>query len=108
MPFGDEPMPVRELASKHPPEYADLVGDLVREWKNPSESPEPVILFERDSKKLVVHVYVIWGAWRDTDRIARSEIIMDAAEQALAPDEVLNITIAMGLTPEEAKRLGIG
>ena len=100
-------MPIRELASKHPPEYAELVTDLVREWKNPSQSPEPVILFERDSKKQVVHVYVVWGKWRHTDRVARSEIIMDAAEQVLPATEVLNITIAMGLTPDEAQRSGI-
>jgi len=100
-------MPVRELTSKHPPEHAELVKELVREWKSPSQSPEPVILFERDSKKKVVHVYVVWDKWRDTDRVARSEIIMDAAEQTLPADEVLNITIAMGLTPDEAHRFGI-
>jgi hypothetical protein len=100
-------MPVRELASKHPPEHAELVTELAREWKNPSQGPEPLILFERDPKKKVMHVYVVWDKWRNTDRVARSEIIMDAAERSLPADEVLNITIAMGLTPDEAQRFGI-
>jgi len=41
------------------------------------------------------------------DREQRGEISMDAAERVKAQDELLKITIAMGLTPDEADRFAI-
>ena len=37
----------------------------------------------------------------------RSETIMDASEEVLGVEESLKVTVAMGLTKEEAKRLNI-
>jgi hypothetical protein len=37
----------------------------------------------------------------------RGEVIMDAAERIKPIPDVLKITIALGLTPEEADRFGI-
>ena len=85
-----------------------MVNELAAEWKNPSQNVEPEILLERDRERRIVHVYVIWSKWAGVDRILRSEIVMDAAAQALPEDEVLNIIVAMGLTPDEADRSGIG
>jgi hypothetical protein len=56
------------------------------------------------------HSYVIWDKWRGLSQLDRSEIIMDVAEN-LSGDKMLPdislITVAMGLTPEEAKRMRI-
>jgi hypothetical protein len=100
-------MLVREFVQTRPSEYNELVRELAAEWKSPSQNPEPEILLERDRGRRIVHVYVIWSKWSDVDRVLRSEAIMDAAAQALPAHEVLNIIVAMGLTPEESERSGI-
>lgn len=98
-------MPVHRLVPSKPPEVQQLVDQLATEWRAPNPSAsEPVILEEADRSGQVVHVYVIWEAWSQIDRVVRGEIIMDAAERVKTRDQVLNISIAMGLTPEEADR----
>jgi hypothetical protein len=105
--FGDD-MPVRQMNTARSLEYDALVQKLVAEWKSGNSlNPQPVILEERDRRSSLVHVYVIWDEWAAVDRVMRSEIIMDAAEKHLPANEVDNITIAMGLTADEAKRMGI-
>lgn len=100
-------MPVRQITPTRSRDHDALVGELAAEWMTPSGNPEPIILEERGRDRKLVHVYVVWGKWQHLERIERSEIIMDAAEKKLSPDDVLNISIAMGLTPDEAKRMGL-
>jgi hypothetical protein len=101
-------MPVKQYNSTRPPDQASLVSRLAQEWQTPnSGASEPVILEESDAKGKVVHVYVVWSDWSHLRREFRGEVIMDAAERVKLPDEVLNITIAMGLTPSEADSFGI-
>jgi hypothetical protein len=50
---------------------------------------------------------VIWSDWGDFNQQERSEIIMDAYEEARGSDLVSLVTVAMGLTPTEAERMGI-
>jgi hypothetical protein len=49
----------------------------------------------------------VWSRWSGIDRAERSEIIMDAAEKTLGPSKALDITVAMGLEPAEARRMGL-
>ncbi len=53
---------------------------------------------------------VIWDKWGELTQTERSEIIMDVVDN-LAGDDRLPadspVTVAMGLTREEAKRMGI-
>ncbi len=101
-------MPVRRYSVAQSPDVSRLVNQLVAEWRSPnSAAAEPVILEERDRHGQVVHVYVVWSDWAHLNREQRGEVIMDAAEQVKPKDEVLNITIAMGLTPDEADRFQI-
>jgi hypothetical protein len=100
-------MPVRQFIPPRSSDYRTFVDELAAEWIKPSRSDEPLILEERGRDKKIEHVYVVWSKWHQVDRVERSEIIMDAAEKKLAPDEALNITIAMGLTPDEARRMGL-
>jgi len=53
------------------------------------------------------HLFVIWDRWGDLNQQDRSEIIMDAYAQTLSEDDVLQVTVAMGLTVKEAERMGI-
>ena len=78
------------------------------EWKSPNVgATEPVVVEEADAKGNVVHVYVVWSDWAQLNRERRGEIIMEAAERVMPIDDVLKVTIAMGLTPDEADSLGL-
>ena len=101
-------MPVREISPGRSSEHHVLVDELASEWKRPDPSQgEPEIFIERAKPARPGRVYVIWSKWADVDRIERSEIIMEAAQQSLPRDEVLDIVIAMGLTRDEAARMGL-
>lgn len=104
-------MPVREYTE--PPrtiEATRLLQQLVSEWDDPSQQDDPqtpVILVQRRDSMNALHVYVVWDSWADMDQVERSEIIMDACEQHLGRDDTLKVTVAMGLTRDEATRMGI-
>jgi hypothetical protein len=101
-------MPVRPYKTVSSPDQTRLTAALEKEWRTPNPAvQEPVVLEESDSKGNVVHIYVIWSDWANLSRETRGETIMDAAERVKSVPEVLNITIAMGLTPEEADRFNI-
>ena len=81
---------------------------LVEEWRHPRrEASEPIIIEDRQARQGPVHVYVIWQDWVGLDQIERSEIIMSACEQVRGPDFALDVTVAMGLTKQEAERMRI-
>lgn len=90
------------------PEVADLKAKLVAEWNHPQiGSNRPVIVFEKPTKIRAGRIYVIWNDWKTLNQIERSEIIMDAYEEMFGLESSLDVTVAMGLTPVEAKRMGI-
>jgi hypothetical protein len=66
----------------------------------------PVVLLEnRIAQTKSVHLVVIWDAWKDLSPTDRSKVILDASARAKrAPGAT--ITVAMGLTSEEALRMG--
>ncbi|HWE97803.1 MAG TPA: hypothetical protein VG269_27860 [Tepidisphaeraceae bacterium] len=68
---------------------------------------EPVILEESSAKGEVVHVYVVWSQWAHLNRDQRGEIVMEVAELVKLRQDLLKITIAMGLTPHEADKFGL-
>ena len=82
---------------------------LMNEWTKPKQKGQPIIVLE-GKKGEPQHVYVIWDKWQGLEQRDRSEIIMDVVENLSGkhafPDST-TVTVAMGLTPEEAKRMGI-
>jgi hypothetical protein len=101
-------MPVRRFEPNVSSEHATLVDQLAREWTSPAvNATEPLILEEFDRTSRLSRVYVVWSQWSGIDRAERSEIIMDAAEKTLGPSKALDITVAMGLEPAEARRMGL-
>ncbi len=81
---------------------------LIQEWETPGADPQPVLIEavgERMSGSK--HLYIIWDKWASLDQRERSEVIMDAYVATHAPQQVLNVTVAMGLTVAEAGRMGI-
>jgi hypothetical protein len=100
-------VPVRQFKYKatRSADHDDLVKRLAHEWakKTASTATEPVILEEKKDG-VVIHVYVVWSDWAELDREQRGDVIMEAAERVIKLPGILDITIAMGLTPDEADR----
>lgn len=95
---------------KRPDARLDVLRhQLVEEWQRDEATGNtfPEILEETDPAGRVVHVYVIWDEWRDLDQQQRSELITDAFIAVRGQAAILDLTVAMGLTPEEAKRMGL-
>lgn len=100
-------MPVITRTSRTPATDQELKNRLVAEWKDQDpKEPRPMIVQETDDSGVVVHVYVVWSEWGDLDQQARSEIITEAYWEAFDV-KGLALTVAMGLTPEEAKRMNL-
>jgi hypothetical protein len=102
-------MPVKQFTRRPPPPDAATLRDrLAREWQQPDPSAQqPIILEESCRPNLPEHVYVVWDDWKNMRAEDRAEIIMDAYEERYGKDKVVNVTVALGLTPAEADRMGI-
>lgn len=102
-------MPVRKLVRSGPsPTGQALLARLVDEWQRPAPgAQQPIIVEESGGQGQPVHLYAVWDDWAPLGTIERSEVIMDAYEQVQGQGGTTNVTVAMGLTPIEAERLGI-
>lgn len=102
-------MPVRDMTErKLSPVAGELKKAIVQEWRNPTERPdEPIVLIDKTAPGGAKHVFVVWDRWGSLEQLERSETIMDACEEVLGLDESYTVTVAMGLTKAEAKRLNI-
>jgi len=102
-------MPVKDMTERRlSPAAGELRQALVQEWQHPTEGPDqPIVLLDRSAPGGSRHVFVVWDRWGTMEQLERSETIMDACEEALGVEESLKVTVAMGLTKTEAKRLNI-
>ncbi|HEY8667012.1 MAG TPA: hypothetical protein VIL86_10120 [Tepidisphaeraceae bacterium] len=82
-----------------------LVDELAKRVKAPEALDEPFVLQDRIPQTRTRHVVVIWDRWSEMDRAERSNVILDAYCKAgvLGKD---SITVAMGLTQQEAMQMG--
>lgn len=53
------------------------------------------------------HILVIWDAWYSLSQQERSQIIMNAFEASEGIQEALTVSIATGLTQDDATHLGV-
>lgn len=67
---------------------------------------EPVILEDQIAQTKSLHVVVIWDAWGDLPPGERSNVIRNAYAKAKRARDA-TITVAMGVTAEEALRTGL-
>ena len=90
------------------PATDELRTKLIQEWRFPTEASQPVMIEAAgDRFNPTTHLYVIWDRWTELSQSERSEVIMDAYEATHDRQQVLTVTIAMGLTAKEAERMGI-
>lgn len=66
---------------------------------------EPLVTENQIAQTKSIHVAVIWDAWKDLSPTERSKVILDAYTNAKRL-RGSTITVAMGLTSEEALRMG--
>jgi len=86
-----------------------LLELLYQEWKSQRAGEgEPLIIEEspRNGDR-PNHLYVVWSEWGDLTPIERSRLIMQAYEKYRGRDLATSVTLAMGLTPDEARRINI-
>jgi hypothetical protein len=103
-------MPVikKRLGPKDHPDHDRFVAELVRHIRNEPGLPAfPKIVEEDVRLSNNLRVYVSWDDWGSVPETERSEIILEAYKQARGVPEMLRISVAMGLTPLEARQLGI-
>jgi len=101
------PVEKRNLRKSHP-SHPKMVAELVKHLgDDASLPPAPRIIEEEDRLSRSMHVYVFWDEWQSVPEQERSEIILEAYQEARGQQEMLRITVAMGLTPLEAKNLGL-
>jgi len=103
-------MPVirKRLGPKDHPEHDRFVAELVRHLAGESGLPAFPRIVEEDVRLSDnFRVYVSWDEWASVPETERSEIILEAYKQARGVSEMLRISVAMGLTPLEAKQLGL-
>jgi hypothetical protein len=100
-------MPVRTSLQRHElPQEADLRNELIAELRTPRDAGEPDIVIEEPGPG-TVHLFVKWARWNGLEQTVRSRIILDAYSAVKGDQEALKVTVAMGLTPSEAERMGI-
>jgi hypothetical protein len=80
----------------------NLAGNLER-TRVPQR--EPLISENQIAQTKSIHVVVIWDAWKGLSPSERSKVILDAYARAKRARGA-TITVAMGLTNEEALRMG--
>jgi hypothetical protein len=103
-------MPVikKRLGTKDHPDHDRFVAELVRHLNGGPGLPDfPKIVEEDVRLSNNFRVYVSWDDWASVPDTERSEIILEAYNHARGVPEMLRISVAMGLTPLEAKQLGI-
>lgn len=101
-------MAVREsLPRGSLPEEAELRRQIEAELRSPTDNPEPLIVVERPHPS-TIHLFVIWSRFQCLEQVVRSRVVFDAFVAVRGEQEAQNVTVSMGLTPEEARRMGIG
>ena len=86
---------------------ARLAERLEAEWENP-QNEQPIIIEERPQQEAVPnHLYVVWQEWEDLSPLERSRLILQAYERYRGRDLATEVTLAMGLTPDEARHMNL-
>lgn len=82
---------------------------LLEEWRaQQAGEGEPLIIEEAPRRgERPNHLYVVWSEWSDLTPMERSKMILQAYEKYKGRDIANSVTLAMGLTPDEARIMKI-
>lgn len=81
---------------------------LIDEIRSPQPgAAEPIIILESQGQQTPTHLYVIWSEWGQLTQLERSEIVLEAYREAKGTSYASQLRVALGLTQDEAARMGI-
>jgi hypothetical protein len=105
-------MPVFRHATVRAPQHEELVAELARHLEPApgQELPPQPEIYEEDvpeATRPLLRVTVIWGAWENFSEVERCRIILEAYDRARGREGMLRVSVAVGLTPHEARDLGL-
>jgi hypothetical protein len=104
-------MPRGIIIKNDDPVYEQLKVQLRAEWEQPTPSTDAHVIIEAEDslrpQQAPTNLYVIWNAWQNLSQKQRSEMLLDVYSDVKGISAARNVTLAMGLTPAEASRLGI-
>ncbi len=90
------------------PIYEAFGQRLAEELRSPQPgSVEPIIILESQGRSAPAYLYAIWSEWSQLTPLERSEILLDAYREAKGTEAALQLRVALGLTRDEAARMGI-
>jgi hypothetical protein len=99
---------VRPPAEADTERYVDaLVNELKLNDPNIGASDRPLIVEQYLPRNENLHIVVIWDAWANLDRETRGGVILEAYDRARGTEFMRRISIAMGLTRQDAMNIGI-
>ena len=99
-------MPVERRSESKPEPHPELVGALAKELSKPTKKG-PLVIEEKVRGLNRIYVTVVWNLWQDVHPEDRAAVILDAYQAARGDLEMLKISLAVGATPEEAKKMGL-
>ncbi len=88
-------------------EYVERIAQEIRSDNSDGPNDAPYIIEEPVPYSNHLRVTVIWDVWNEASIEDRGRVILRAYQEARGLEDMLAITIAMGLTRQEADRLGI-
>ena len=90
------------------PIYEMFGQRLIDEMRHPQPgTAEPILILESQGQQTPTHLYVIWSEWGQLTQLERSEIVLEAYREAKGNSLASQLRVALGLTREEAARMGI-
>lgn len=100
-------MPRARLQQPPQPDIDRLVELIIAEWAHPSEDPGAPIIIVDDPEEpsLPVRLYVVWDQWEHLDFDERWEVVSRAAVSVLSDHQRERLTLAAGLTSNEARNM---
>jgi len=86
-----------------------MMEQLYHEWQAQQAGEEEPLIIEETPRRgeRPNHLYVIWSDWADLSPLERSRMIMQAYEKYRGREIANRVTLAMGLTPDEARLMNI-
>ena len=87
--------------------YDLLVERLAQELTSPVGLPQPLIVERHLPASNSRHVHVVWDGWGDLVDEERAAVITQAYAKVEGEEGASNITVALGLRPEDAVIFGL-
>jgi hypothetical protein len=89
------------------PHHDELVQELARHLAGGPDLPPFPEIYEEPLGANTLAVTVLWPEWVGMPDEERTEIILEGYQREKGPPFVLKIGVAVGLTPLEARHLGL-